>query len=712
LIKILFIEDDEIDVFAFKRFVNSSDYDYKYEVACSVEEAVKIKEHLVFDVVISDFKLPDGNGMDIIRIFKGIPVIIVTGNDDQDTAAKAMKEGAYDYLVKSRNGTHLKNIPIIMDKTLKRVKDENELKDHRKHLEKLVELRTEELSKEIDEKNRFHENLLKQKEVFETLSIVSHKLLTEDDFQKAIVSSFEIIGHNFSVDRIHMFERKNIYKKTNYEFVRGLVWFKDESEKKEELMKYMEEVDLKKLPRMYDRLTNGYSFDAVYDEKDESLEFMKVLKIKSMLLAPIFIKDNFWGILGIDDCQKKRVWEGQEKIALRTLADNIGHLINTQRYKEELLESQIKFKEYMDRIPGSVFIKDSESRFVFMNKYIRENFEIGNWMGKTPDEIYSPEFAKRIKNLDEMTIQKNGIEYEENIKNKFGNSKYYHMMKFLLEKKGSAPYIAGLAIDISDRINTEKQLILAKEDAEAANRAKSIFLANMSHELRTPLNGIIGMTELTLKTQLTETQRNYLNMVKSSGYNLLEIIDSILDYTRLEYKKDFTLDEGEFYLMDLLNEIVEITENHISKKNIKLKYEFDSSCNELLFSDQKSLKKVIMNLFSNANKFTENGEISLAAKLQPLDKNATSHIKELVFSVSDTGIGIPDNKINDIYKCFTQADENHSRAYGGIGLGLSIVKYILDKLNGRITVESRFGYGSVFCVYVPVRILPQKDVLI
>ncbi len=327
LIRILFVEDDEIDVIAFKRFMDtfsSSNDNYQYEIATSLKEAAAKSRANYYDIAVSDYSLPDGNGIEVVESLKPLPVIIVTGTADQDIASEAMKNGAYDYLVKSRNGSHLKNIPITIDKTLKRIKDEKELIHYRKHLEEQIKKRTNELTEKIIEKNEIQKKLIRQNRIFEASSKISRILLTVDDFYDSLISSFKIIADVFSVSRVYIFEKKAKDDEENMEFSRNYNWIKRENDKPD--MDFLSKVDLKNYPLVYERLRSGNTFSIHYDSETRlKYTFLDVLGIKSILLVPIIMKNFFWGILGIDDCEKIREWSNLDKSTVKSIANNIGH---------------------------------------------------------------------------------------------------------------------------------------------------------------------------------------------------------------------------------------------------------------------------------------------------------------------------------------------------------------------------------------------------
>ncbi|TNF33547.1 MAG: response regulator [Gammaproteobacteria bacterium] len=245
------------------------------------------------------------------------------------------------------------------------------------------------------------------------------------------------------------------------------------------------------------------------------------------------------------------------------------------------------------------------------------------------------------------------------------------------------------------------ELDLARKQALEASRIKSEFLANTSHEIRTPLNGIIGFTQLLLKTSPTPLQTDYLRIIRDSSTSLLQIINDILDFSKIEAGK-LTLDPVPFSLPELIDDTLAITATAAMDKSLELVLDTEPNLPQRLVGDPLRIKQILVNLLSNAIKFTEQGEVVLKINIDELDEQSAT----LLISVSDTGIGLSQEQQDRIFASFSQADASTSRQYGGTGLGLTITRFLVEHMHGQIGLRSEAGKGSTFWVSLP---LPLAD---
>lgn len=369
-----------------------------------------------------------------------------------------------------------------------------------------------------------------------------------------------------------------------------------------------------------------------------------------------------------------------------------------QKNKRALEESLQLFQELFNASPDSIILIDPHNRKVSwpivdcneaacrLNGYKREEM-----VGKSIDILNAEEQTRDdhdryFANLKE----KRTISFETPHRHKDGRIMILEVLTTIVNI-GEKEYILGIDRDITDRKNTEQELIRAKEKAEESDRLKSAFLANMSHEIRTPLNSILGFSELLGNPNLSsEDREEYSRLVETSGNNLLNIINDIIDISKIESGL-LEIVNNRFNIHNLINSIANEFELRVKQKQLSFTVR-NCETNVFMVSDQSKINQILANFLSNAIKFTDNGTIELGVSI-------TDDAVE--FYVSDTGIGIENEFQEDIFKRFRQAENAFTRKYGGNGLGLSISKHLTEMLGGKIGLDSQIGLGSTFFIQFP-----------
>ena len=360
-----------------------------------------------------------------------------------------------------------------------------------------------------------------------------------------------------------------------------------------------------------------------------------------------------------------------------------------------LRESEEKFRSIIETTPDGYFEVDLKGNFTFFNDsmcsilgYSRQEIPTtmpGEWIDEINSQKLKDSFHKVLENR--KPVKSLGW----TLISKDGSRRYVESSVSLINDPKGNPIGFGCFIrDVTQRHRAES-LYRAKMAAEAASRTKSEFLASMSHEIRTPLNAIIGLVDLMLGSDLPPSQREDLDVVKSSAYSLLSIINNILDFSKIEAGK-LEFEQSPFSLRHFLDDSLKIMGIKSHEKGIELAYRIAPGVPDRLLGDPTRLRQVLLNLVDNAIKFTEKGEVVVSVATQTV----TEYDVYLHISVVDTGIGIPKDKQRSIFAAYTQAGSETTRRFGGTGLGLSVSAQLVDLMGGRIKVRSQPGFGSRF----------------
>jgi two-component system sensor histidine kinase/response regulator len=402
------------------------------------------------------------------------------------------------------------------------------------------------------------------------------------------------------------------------------------------------------------------------------------------------------------------------------IRDGAGRIIGTQgifwdvterrRVEDELQRERALLRALLDTVPDSIYFKDTDSRFLRASTALARRLGLDDGAdvtGRTDADFFAPEHARAARE-DERRIMLTGEPIIAKLERETwpdGHETWVSSTKApMFDTHGTIVGTLGVTRDVTELKRTETELAIARDAAVESARFKAEFLANMSHEIRTPLNAIIGMTGLMLETTLDSEQRDFAQTIRGSADLLLDIVNDVLDFSKLEAGK-MSIEQTPFDLFRVVEESADLLAERAQAKGLELLTTIPPHAPRQLLGDPSRIRQVLVNLIGNAVKFTEQGEVVVAVNIEDADPRRV----KLRFAVRDTGIGIPKEAQHKLFNAFTQADGSTTRKYGGTGLGLTICRQLVELLGGTIELASQPGQGSTFSFALTMS--RQPDVL-
>ncbi len=451
-----------------------------------------------------------------------------------------------------------------------------------------------------------------------------------------------------------------------------------------------------------------------------------VKRAKDYYLSKAFLKDPIHSNFEFPLISKtgKEIWisqkvqpilQGKEVVSYQGVARDITEikLLEIERLKteNELKKTTSRLKSLVENLNNGILVEDENKIIVSINEAFCKIFNIQ----KSPSELIGLSSDTIISNIKSLIIESVCFESTINslIENKIPVVEQEFVMKSgnILERDFMPIFVKNeykgqlwSYKDITSRKNEAKELLAAKELAEASSKAKDQFLSIMSHEIRTPMNAVIGLTQLLINKEPKNEQIEYLKSIKYSADNLLELINNILDFSKIE-SGNIIIENIDFDLHEVIERLENIYKYQTDEKGLRFMIHLNHKVNQYLKGDSLRLNQILINLIGNAIKFTDHGYVEV------LIYNSKSNSKNIIFEVRDSGIGIEEENQSKIFERFTQANSDTTRKYGGTGLGLAITKLLVQLLGGTIAIQSKLGYGTSFFVELPFELGSKELVL-
>jgi len=540
-------------------------------------------------------------------------------------------------------------------------------------------------------------NLQRRDRLLAAVNEVANILLTTtpDDFDESVVHTLQILERATEVDRVCVWQNEWIDNELcctqvyewcpNVEAQHGNTFTVR--------IKYSEAVPAWKEYLSAGKCINNIVRNMSQAERDQ----LSPQGVVSILVAPILFQNELWGFIGFDDCHHERVWDKHEMGIIKSAGMLIASAIRRREAELNLIYERQTLDWILATSPVAL-VTTQTGTIHHLNKHAQELFAVTKGtpvsvlsesiLGEHHNCLQRDEIVKEIRETG--MFSRRGIQFpcSDGMKRDF-------LLTTVPFEPGNLQKLISWVVDITELKETERALMHARDNAEMATKTKSEFLARMSHEIRTPMNAILGMIYLCLQTQLNDKQWDYLTKTQTAANSLLGIINDILDFSKIEAGK-LALELIPFSLKTVINEVIDITRVNAENKGLKLVIKIAPEICDSLVGDPLRLRQVLLNLTSNAIKFTTKGGIFISIRHDDSSSRRRSEEIGLVFEVKDTGIGLTPEQLETIFESFSQADGSTTRKYGGTGLGLAIVKSLVELMGGEVRVSSIPGQGTTF----------------
>ncbi len=559
--------------------------------------------------------------------------------------------------------------------------------------------------------NEALQNLDRRELLLKATSSVAQKLLSvSENFDLTINTVLGILGNATKVDRVYVWsihgapnprEDDRLYTSQLYEWSEG-------AQPQQGLDLVQNLLVEEGIPTWIDTFLSGKCVNNhVKNMPQEERDVLEAQGIISILTAPIMFHGHLWGFIGFDNCHTEYTWSAAEEDILRTAGTLISTAIHSRRTNEALYEAQERFCA-VEEASGNIIWSVDENHHL---TYVSPRLEAV--LGYAPQEVLGKPYASLLLHEDEFqftaTPQKYIMrDFELRALGKDGSIKWLRSScKYTFDSQGVMLHGVGSSVDVTQMHEAQEALRVANQDlkdaiemandlADTASRANAIkgeFLANMSHEIRTPLNAIVGISHLLEHTELNATQREYITKINDSSGSLLHIVNTILDFSKLQ-DGNMRVEKHIFAIDEILHAIEGAASKGVREKNLQFTMNMAPNVSRHYIGDALRLKQVLISLVLNAIKFTKEGKVHVQVSLECENEDSAM----LLFSIEDTGIGLSQEQMETLFQHFTQADFSSTRRYGGLGLGLALCKHLIELMGGEVWCTSTLGQGSTFHV--------------